>query len=103
MPELFCTTQQLSLLQERANPRAYLSGEHFWEERHADRQGAEKLKSPWKEVKRGDLVHHLTAKGDWKRLAVVCAAGLGKTTNLEWIAKELAKRDRRQVPFLFKL
>src|SRR5258708_7047260 len=103
MPQLFCTSQKLLLLQERTNPRPYLSGERFWEERHADRLGGQRLKSPWAEVERSDLVQRLAAKGEWKRLAVVCAAGLGKTTNLKWLAKELAKRDSRQVPFFFEL
>jgi hypothetical protein len=100
---LFCSGQVLSLLKVRANVRPHLSGERFWHERHADRLGDEAPRSEWDPVPRGELVRRLTARGDVKRLAVVCAAGLGKSTNLGWLAKELAAPGGRQVPFLFEL
>jgi hypothetical protein len=100
---LFCTSQQLSFLGEGANTRAFLSGERFWLDRHAERLGTEEASSPWAKVERSELVDRLTARGDVKRLAVVCAAGLGKSTNLQWLAKELAAPGTRQVPFFFEL
>src|SRR5262249_18846803 len=100
---LFCTTQPLSLLHERTHVRQHLSGERLWQERHAQRQGQERPASPWQPIERIKLVQALMASGDIKRLAVVCAAGLGKTTNLHWLAKELASPTTRQVPFGFKL
>jgi hypothetical protein len=54
-------------------------------------------------VDRESLVNDLTSESSRKRWAVVCAAGLGKSTNLQWLAKELALPGSRQVPFLFAL
>lgn len=100
---LFCTTQQLSLLRECTNTQQYLTGERFWHERHAGQSGEEEHQSPWRPVARDKLVRSLTAEGDINRLAVVCSAGLGKSTNLFWLTKELAAPTSRQVPFWFEL
>src|SRR5437879_4332937 len=100
---LFCTSQRLSLLRERTETRPYLSGEQFWLDRHAERLGQDEPPSPWDPVARSHLVASLTADGDTKRLAVVCAAGLGKSTNLRWLAKALALPGTRQLPFFFEL
>jgi predicted NACHT family NTPase len=54
-------------------------------------------------VGRDELVRPWTAVGDIRRLAVVCSAGLGKSTNLFYLAKELAAPAARQVPFFFRL
>ncbi len=98
----FATGQRLSLLQPQQNVREYLSGRQFWEDRHAGRSGGEERpRPPWRAKKRAFFVRQLTAGGKIRRLAVVCAAGLGKSTNLVWLAKELA--DKGQVPFLFTL
>jgi hypothetical protein len=91
------------MLRERTGTRPFLSGERFWLDRHAGRPDPDDEDSPWQEVRRSDLVRDLTAQGDVKRLAVVCAAGLGKSTNLRWLAKELARPGSRQVPFFFEL
>src|SRR4051794_23309002 len=96
---LFCPSQRLSLLRERSGTRPFLSGEQFWLDRHAQRLGREEPLSPWVEVTRSDLVSSLTARGDIKRLVVVCAAGLGKSTNLRWLTTELAAPETRQLPF----
>jgi hypothetical protein len=100
---LFCTSQRLSLLGVRTDVRPYLSGERFWQERDAALRGDKAAPSPWEPVDRWQLARRLTAGGDVRRLAVVCAAGLGKSTNLGWLAKELAAPRLRQVPFLFEL
>ena len=101
--ELFCTSQGLSLLRVRKNVRRYLSGGRFWQMRHQELKGDRKTKSPWKEIQRDKLVQELTEKGRIKRLAVVCSAGLGKSTNLEWLEFKLAAPGSRQVPFLLAL
>jgi hypothetical protein len=100
---LFCTTQQLSILTERTDVRRHLSGEQFWRDRHTERTGREEPSSPWKGVDRDKLVDGLTRDGDLERLAVVCAAGLGKSTNLRWLAAKLAAEGSQQVPFFFEL
>src|SRR5258708_4956161 len=99
---LFCKSQRLSMLRERTDTRPFLSGEQFWLDRHAERLGREEPSSPWDEVERNKLVDRLTSRGDVKRLAVVCAAGLGKSTNLLWLAKALAVPGSRQVAFFFE-
>jgi hypothetical protein len=102
-PTLFCRSQRLSMLRERTGTRPFLSGERFWEDRHAERLAREEAESPWQELPRDDLVASLIAGGEVKRLAVVCAAGLGKSTNLRWLAKELVRPGSTQVPFFFAL
>src|SRR5260370_1457421 len=101
--KLFCTAQGLSLLQEGTGVRPYLSGERFWEGRHPELSGTQEAGLRWEGIGRGELVEGLTAGGAFRRLAVVCAAGLGKSTNLGWLAKELARSAARQLPFLFSL
>ncbi len=35
---------------------------------------------------RGELIKHATSDDEaWRRVGVVCGAGLGKTTNLKWL------------------
>jgi hypothetical protein len=99
----FCRSQQLSLLRERTDTRPYLSGERFWLDRHAARLGQDEPSPAWVAVESSKLVDRLMARGDVKRLAVVCAAGLGKSTNLQWFAKELAAPGSHQLPFFFAL
>ena len=39
--------------------------------------------------------HAVSDQTDWKRVLLVCGAGYGKTTNLEWLAAELNGEERR--------
>src|SRR4051794_3058246 len=99
--KLFCIEQNLSLLPQGSGVRPYLSGERFWQDRHPEVAGEREQGLRWGGIKRNDLVFGLTAKGAFRRLAVVCAAGLGKSTNLRWLAKELGAVG--QLPFFFEL
>ena len=99
----FCGTQKLSLLREGIGIKKHLSGERFWFDRHPDLAEGKQTESPWTDIDRDELARRLTAAGDIKRLAVVCAGGSGKSTNLEWLEYSLAEEKSRQVPFLFYL
>ena len=61
----------------------------------------------WKPIGRSDLVR-LAASGDpnWKHLGIVCGAGLGKTTNLQWLESAVNALDRgfhRQLAWFLEL
>jgi formylglycine-generating enzyme required for sulfatase activity len=108
MPEatektIFCTSQRLSLLCERTGVQPYLSDERFFLDRHPELRGEEKPKARWRGLKRHALVHSLTVKGTVTRLFVVCSAGLGKSTNLQWLAAKLAAPGSKEIPFFFEL
>lgn len=58
----------------------------------------------WQELERDALCAEAAGPSPPKRVALVCDAGLGKTTNMEWLACRIAKaRGSRQVPFLLRL
>ena len=100
----FCISQKLSLLKERIGTRRYISGEQFWRDRHPDQSnGTNERESTWAYELRHNLVARLRSDGDLRRLAVVTAGGLGKSTNLRWIASQLALARSNQVPFFFSL
>ncbi len=113
--KLFCTSQVLSLLNppEGEDVKPYLSGDRFWHERHAGRGGEElDEENPWQPLSRLDtknepgeaepgLLTRLSAKGDIKRLAIVCTGGYGKSANLEYLSAMLTTVGL--VPFHFVL
>jgi formylglycine-generating enzyme required for sulfatase activity len=102
--QVFCTTQVLSMLTERSDVRQHLSGEQFWRDRQPNRLDTDNSPdSPWEATPRETLANGLAAGGEGKRLAVVCAGGLGKSANLRWLAGRFAAEGSRQVPFFFSL
>lgn len=98
---MFCTGQRLSVLTVRTGVREYLSGEAFFRERHAP--DGDHKKSPWRRVKWDALVRRMAADGPLKRVLVVCAGGLGKTTTLRHLEYRLAAPGSRQSPFFLSL
>ena len=100
----FLTDQRLALLLVRTNAQRHLAGEQFWRDQHR-RPGAKRSKKrrKWRGYKRSALVRHLLADGKCKRWALVCAGGLGKSANLEWLEYTLAASNGRQLVFRFEL
>lgn len=48
----------------------------------------------WVRMKREEVVQYaLSADPAWSRVGIVCTAGLGKTTNLEWLTVEVNRRS----------
>ena len=41
------------------------------------------------------ISHAVSNQPEWKRVLLICGAGYGKTTNLEWLAAELNGEERR--------
>src|SRR5262249_52535970 len=52
---------------------------------------------------REELCQQTTGDRPLHRVGLVCDAGLGKTTNLQWLAAHLAGRGERQLPLLLDL
>lgn len=101
-PKLFALDQKLSVLTvpDGESAKKYLDGDRFWHEHHKGRGGDELPEDPWKDISRDDLVKAIV-EGKYKRLAVVCRGGYGKSANLVYLRDQLKLNDR--VPFLFEL
>jgi formylglycine-generating enzyme required for sulfatase activity len=65
--------------------------------------GASFDKDVWQPVVRDELCAKIIGPEPPQRVAVVCDAGLGKTTNMQWIQGQLATDDSQQVPLLLRL
>jgi formylglycine-generating enzyme required for sulfatase activity len=92
-PELFLLDQQLSRLSD-AVPL---------QERKAHVCGSAFDKDAWLPIPRPDLCAQATSDRPPLRVGLVCDAGLGKTTNLQWFQAHLVERSSRQVPLLLRL
>jgi formylglycine-generating enzyme required for sulfatase activity len=67
-----------------------------------ERAGTER--DPWVRLERRSLRPEAAGRSPRRRVALVCDAGLGKTTNLEWLAAAIASEPGgRQVPLLLYL
>ncbi|MBX3397699.1 MAG: formylglycine-generating enzyme family protein [Gemmataceae bacterium] len=101
-PKLFVLDQKLSVLTVPPGESAkkYLDGDRFWHEHHKGRGGDELPDNPWKDITRKALVEGIVT-GKYKRLAVVCRGGYGKSWNLVYLRNQLKLADR--VPFLYEL
>src|SRR5438309_599798 len=56
---------------------------------------------PWTDIDRDSVRTRATGPKPWKRVALVCDAGLGKSTNLEWLCAAIAREQgSRQIPLL---
>ena len=49
------------------------------------------------------IVERALSDDPWKRVALVCEAGFGKSTNMMWLQAHLAQRGGRQLPLLLHL
>ncbi len=100
--KLFALDQKLSVLTlpPGESAKKYLDGDRFWHEHHKGRGGDELSENPWKDISREALVDGIV-EGKYKRLAVVCRGGYGKSANLVYLRDHLKLKDR--VPFLFEL
>src|SRR5262249_41026031 len=58
----------------------------------------------WAAVERQAIRRRAAGREPHRRVALVCDAGQGKTTNLEWLAAAISReRPACQVPFLLRL
>jgi hypothetical protein len=70
----------------------------------AARAPAEPERNPWVRIERPAVREQAAGRTPRQRVALVCDAGLGKTTNLEWLAAAIAgEPGSRQVPLLLRL
>jgi formylglycine-generating enzyme required for sulfatase activity len=61
-------------------------------------------RDPWQPYQREQLCAQAAGPAPSRRMALVCSAGLGKTTNMTWLAAHIAKQPgSRQIPFLLRL
>lgn len=65
--------------------------------------GVANQKDAWGLVTRPAIIEAVTAARPWRRVGLVCPAGLGKTTNMEWLVAVLAGHppahpDGRRLP-----
>ena len=61
-------------------------------------------RDPWVRVERRVIRAQAAGHTPRKRVALVCDAGLGKTTNLEWLAAAMVgEPESRQIPLLLRL
>jgi formylglycine-generating enzyme required for sulfatase activity len=61
-------------------------------------------KDPWQTVARSDVRARAAGAEPWRRVALVCDAGLGKTTTTWWLATALALEHRsQQIPLRIRL
>lgn len=61
-------------------------------------------RDPWQALDRDALCADAAGPSPRQRMALVCDAGLGKTTNLEWLQYRICRETAsRQVPFLLRL
>ena len=58
---------------------------------------------PWTALARDDMVKTALSREPWKRVALVCDAGNGKTTTMEYMQRELSARGSRQLALLLRL
>jgi hypothetical protein len=56
----------------------------------------------WSAIDRVDLCREVCGATPPRRVGLVCDAGLGKTTNMEWLQAQQC-RAGRQVPLLLRL
>lgn len=100
--KLFALDQKLSVLTlpPGESAKKYLDGDRFWHEHHKGRGGDELPEDPWKDISRELLIDRIVS-GEYKRLAIVCRGGYGKSANLVYLRDQLKLKDR--VPFLFEL
>src|SRR5262249_43161815 len=97
-PKLFLLDQRLSRLSDRVKARDRKS--------HVCGGGGptEKLEGPaWEPEGRAVLVQRARGPEPRRRVALVCDAGLGKTTTLEYLRTALARPGGRQLPLLLRL
>jgi formylglycine-generating enzyme required for sulfatase activity len=68
------------------------------------RAGGETTQEKWQPYSRGEIVANAASMDARRRVALVCSAGRGKTTNMAWLEAHIAaERDGKQVPFLIRL
>lgn len=61
-------------------------------------------RNPWEPCERQAVRRQAGERNPSKRVGLLCDAGLGKTTNIEWLAAGIAEdRGSRQVPVLLRL
>jgi formylglycine-generating enzyme required for sulfatase activity len=98
--QLFLLGQQLSVLrpfEKEANRRAHVCGGAG-----EGMPGHAHTSYLWLKNQRDQVKARAVAPKDWRRVAIVCDAGLGKSTNLQWVQAQIG-RSRRQVAFLVEL
>src|SRR5579871_4761843 len=97
-PQLFLLGQLLSELNSKIplkHRRGHVCG-------HAvNRTDRPAERDPWVEVSREAILDRAAGPSPPGRVALVCDAGLGKTTNLAWLQARLA--DRRRLSALLRL
>jgi hypothetical protein len=58
-------------------------------------------KPTWKRINRKKLLELATSPGKaWQRVGLVCGAGLGKTTTLQWVENAINRENARRGKFL---
>ena len=61
-------------------------------------------KCAWRPVERPAVLKTAGGTTPWRRVGLVCDAGLGKTTNMEWLYAHLCDHTyRSRIPFLLRL
>jgi hypothetical protein len=99
--QLFLLGQNLSQLMVK-NPTKLL--ELLCEDPPTTRAEGEATQEKWKRRSRAMIVAKAASKNAPRRVALVCSAGRGKTTNMRWLQAHIAAEcGGEQVPFLFRL
>ncbi len=103
---IFLPAQQLSQL-NITDPKklsAFLKGDRSQSTPEAPDRKEQPQGGLWR-LRTRELIGRVAsgARAPW-RVLLMCDAGLGKTTNMHWLQKEIAAQTRgRQIPFLFRL
>jgi formylglycine-generating enzyme required for sulfatase activity len=88
-----------------SNPEG--GGEELGYQRLAKDQRSQRSRQKvWHPLSRTDLMSLAVDRSSLLRVAVVCDAGMGKSTNMQWLEKtfaELSSPDRHMVPLLLQL
>lgn len=104
----FIETQGLKLLDPRAEPREWLKPEYFRSRRTGIPEAQPQVSAvdeAWATMDRSDLVRGIIELPDGRsyelnRMVVVTDAGVGKTTNLFWLATQFNQDPTDRVAFL---
>lgn len=105
-PQSFCVSQRLTVLTERQNLKYCLAGETLFAERHGlPRKGEDgrPMDPVWKDLNRDDFVTEVRSGGEFHRACIVTAAGMGKSTNSQWLAYRINQGGDGRVAILLSV
>jgi formylglycine-generating enzyme required for sulfatase activity len=101
----FIDSQSIRILEASGNPKIHLTMDSFRRQRQSNEKGSQdELNDPWREITRAKIYEQVCSSGSPAgakevRICITTDAGIGKTTNMQWLNYTINAHSSNYVAF----